>query len=92
MISRLACALHSCATARRMHACDRKQQSVCLQAGDRWHMLRFDVRNDDNWTMRARPEAWDSLSCKLARTALQGGHDKLPRGTKLALSAGDAKM
>jgi hypothetical protein len=62
-----------------------------MQAGEQRHRLRFDVRNDDNWTMRARPDTWDLLSGRLARAALQGGPDKLPRGTKLALSAGDTQ-
>lgn len=57
------------------------------QAGDQRHQLRFDVRS--GWAMRAVPETWDPLSERLARTVLQGGHDKLPRGTRLALSAGD---
>ena len=61
-----------------------------MQEGDRRHMQRFDVRSDDNWTMRATPETWDPLSAKLARAVLQGGPDKLLRGTKLALSAGEA--
>jgi hypothetical protein len=61
-----------------------------VQEGDRRHRQRFDVRSDDNWTMRASPETWDPLSAKLAHTVLQGGPDKLPRGTKLALSAGEA--
>jgi hypothetical protein len=59
-----------------------------MQAGEQRHRLRFIVRNDDSWTMRARPETWDLLSGKLAHALLQGGPDKLPHRTKLALSAG----
>ena len=72
------------------HRIPTRSTRACVQEGDRRHMQRFDVRSDDNWTMRASPETWDPLSGKLARAVLQGGPDKLPRGTKLALSAGGA--